>query len=74
MFRFLVLATVVSASTASAQVANYVAFAGYSHSGVTPVAPTTRTPPRVVGHGSALVAAFGTLREWHDLVRSSSSR
>ena len=38
MFRFLVLATLVSASTGSAQVANYVASAGYSQSFGTPVA------------------------------------
>jgi uncharacterized protein (TIGR03437 family) len=39
MFRFLVLAIVVSASTATAQVANNVVSAGYSQSFVTMVAP-----------------------------------
>ena len=39
MFRFLVLATLVSASTATAQVANNIASAGYSQSYATPVAP-----------------------------------
>jgi len=39
MFRFLVLAIVVSASTATAQIASLVASAGYSQSFGTPVAP-----------------------------------
>ena len=39
MFRLLVMAAAVSASTATAQIANYVASAGYTFSSVTPVAP-----------------------------------